>query len=182
MKSLETNYDGYRFRSRVEARWAVFFDAAGIRYEYEKEGYELKGNERYLPDFYLPDFGVWLEVKGGVPTDREEALCRKLAKESDKTVWLAEGAPEPRGQIRLYNPRDPEGDFDDGLWMLADDTKNPGEFWLLGMSGTCEGAASTVGPYKSDTSDKYPCVYSNTHVGYEAAKAARFEFGETPTP
>ena len=32
MKAIETEYNGYRFRSRLEARWAVFFDALGIEY------------------------------------------------------------------------------------------------------------------------------------------------------
>lgn len=27
MKAIETEYNGYKFRSRLEARWAVFFDA-----------------------------------------------------------------------------------------------------------------------------------------------------------
>ena len=39
IKAIETIYNGYRFRSRLEARWAVFFDEIGIKYEYEKEGY-----------------------------------------------------------------------------------------------------------------------------------------------
>ena len=42
IKPIETVYNGYRFRSRLEARWAVFFDTLGIEYEYEKEGYEIK--------------------------------------------------------------------------------------------------------------------------------------------
>ena len=54
LKPIETYYNGYRFRSRLEARWAVFFDALGIKWEYEPEGYELPGGIRYLPDFYLP--------------------------------------------------------------------------------------------------------------------------------
>lgn len=41
IKAIETSYKGYRFRSRLEARWAVFFDALGIEWEYEKEGYDL---------------------------------------------------------------------------------------------------------------------------------------------
>src|ERR1022692_1636793 len=32
-----TQYNGYRFRSRLEARWAVFFNALHIKYVYEKE-------------------------------------------------------------------------------------------------------------------------------------------------
>ena len=64
IKAIETEYNGYKFRSRLEARWAVFFDAAGIKYEYEPEGFEIKVNSeemyRYLPDFYLPDFNKLL--------------------------------------------------------------------------------------------------------------------------
>ena len=65
IKAIETRYKGYRFRSRLEARWAVFFDAAGIKYQYEPEGIEFHG-ETYLPDFYLPDaayHGCYFEVK-----------------------------------------------------------------------------------------------------------------------
>ena len=56
IKAIETVYNGYRFRSRLEARWAVFFDAAGIKYEYEPEGFETNEGTKYLPDFYLPEY------------------------------------------------------------------------------------------------------------------------------
>ena len=59
---IETIYNGLRFRSRLEARWAVFFDAANIKYEYEPDGFEFNG-EKYLPDFYLPDHNAYIEVK-----------------------------------------------------------------------------------------------------------------------
>jgi hypothetical protein len=60
VKPIETEYRGYRFRSRLEARWAVAFDAMGINWLYEPEGYMV--NDRpYLPDFWLPDLGVWVE-------------------------------------------------------------------------------------------------------------------------
>lgn len=73
IKAIETYYNGYRFRSRLEARWAVFFDEAGIRYQYEPEGFELSDGTYYLPDFYLPDVesrcgkGLWVDVKSGKP-------------------------------------------------------------------------------------------------------------------
>ena len=41
MKVIQTEYKGYLFRSRLEARWAVFFDACGVDWEYEPEGYDL---------------------------------------------------------------------------------------------------------------------------------------------
>ena len=63
IKAIETYYKGYRFRSRLEARWAVFFDAAGIKYEYEPEGFEASDGTKYLPDFYLPEYDWYVEVK-----------------------------------------------------------------------------------------------------------------------
>ena len=68
IKPIETVYNGYRFRSRLEARWAVFFDTAGIRYEYEPDGYSY--TEGYLPDFYLPDDDMYVDVK----SEREDAI------------------------------------------------------------------------------------------------------------
>lgn len=63
IKPIETKYKGYRFRSRLEARWAVFFDAINIKYEYEREGFELGGRRRFLPDFYLIDQDCYIEIK-----------------------------------------------------------------------------------------------------------------------
>jgi hypothetical protein len=62
IKAIETHYRGYRFRSRLEARWAVFFDILGIDWEYEKEGLDLDG-VWYLPDFWLPHMETWIEIK-----------------------------------------------------------------------------------------------------------------------
>ena len=62
MKAIETEYKGYKFRSRLEARWAVFFDIIGIRWEYEPEGIVLSDGTPYLPDFYLIDFHCYFEV------------------------------------------------------------------------------------------------------------------------
>ena len=78
IKAIETKYKGYRFRSRLEARWAVFFDALELKWEYEPEGFDLGDGVYYLPDFYLPEMKVWIEIKGGFATDEEIYKCRKL--------------------------------------------------------------------------------------------------------
>ena len=72
IKPIETVYNGYRFRSRLEARWAVFFDAAGIKYQYEPQGFVAEDGTKYLPDFYLPDFDIYCEVKPTRPGAQEE--------------------------------------------------------------------------------------------------------------
>jgi hypothetical protein len=60
MKATETHYKGYRFRSRLEARWAVFFDALSVPWEYEPEGFETPEG------WYLPDFKITPRLAGQV--------------------------------------------------------------------------------------------------------------------
>lgn len=80
MKAIETQYKGYRFRSRLEARWAVFMDALGLRWEYEVEGYDLGEQGYYLPDFWLPELELLLEIK---PRLRENEWPNIAAFEGD---------------------------------------------------------------------------------------------------
>lgn len=79
VKAIQTRYKGYNFRSRLEARWAVFFDALGVEWEYEPEGFELPDGTRYLPDFkcYFNDGVVgWYEIKPPhVASGKMLALC-----------------------------------------------------------------------------------------------------------
>lgn len=92
MKAIETHYKGYRFRSRLEARWAVFFDALGVKWEYEKEGYELPSGW-YLPDFWLPDDQLWIEIKGECPAANELRLAKDLAESTRQSVFVFNGLP-----------------------------------------------------------------------------------------
>ena len=91
IKAIETTYNGYRFRSRLEARWAVFFDALGVRYEYEPEGFDLGDGLYYLPDFKVKCWGtrgeiwdepfdLWIEVKGNM-TNEDAKKIQKFAGE-----------------------------------------------------------------------------------------------------
>lgn len=73
---FETNYSGTVFRSRAEARWAIFFDLMGWEWDYEPCPYRL-GDLGYLPDFYLAQSATWVEVKG--PTYLDAASMGKVA-------------------------------------------------------------------------------------------------------
>lgn len=109
MKAINTFYKGYYFRSRLEARWAIYFDELNINWLYEDEGYELSNGTWYLPDFYLPTFngGMFVEVKHEFTKD-ERQKCRDLCFESGKDVWLAEGLPEERAYIYLSKNKQEE--------------------------------------------------------------------------
>ena len=79
IKAIETVYKGIRFRSRLEARWAVFFDKGRIRWKYETEGFATEDGTKYLPDFYLPDLDIWVEVKPDTIEGRKE-IVEKVAR------------------------------------------------------------------------------------------------------
>ncbi|GAA1840930.1 hypothetical protein GCM10009836_20330 [Pseudonocardia ailaonensis] len=64
LRAIETRYAGCRFRSRLEARWALAFDWLGVPWEYEGQGYILESSSAYLPDFHLPSCDLYVEVKG----------------------------------------------------------------------------------------------------------------------
>lgn len=92
MKPIQTLYKGCRFRSRLEARWAVFFDELELPWEYEKEGFQLADGMRYLPDFWLPTMDCFFEVKGAAPVDSEKQLAKQLSIDSKKLVVMASGS------------------------------------------------------------------------------------------
>lgn len=95
--AIQTHYNNLFFRSRLEARWAVFFDVLGIRYEYEPEKFQC-GDLRYIPDFFLPQIGSWnsefgtfFEVKGTRPDDEGLRKAVELEKQVRASVAVAIG-------------------------------------------------------------------------------------------
>lgn len=102
MRPIQTQYKGYFFRSRLEARWAIFFDALGIKWEYELEGFHLSNGEMYLPDFFLPKFcgpqGMYVEVK---PEPGIDPKARQLVMDSGVPLLMACGAPGPMSYVVL---------------------------------------------------------------------------------
>lgn len=91
LKAIETEYHGYLFRSRLEARWAVFLDALRIPWDYEQEGFDLPGVGYYLPDFRLLDQDLWLEIKPTDPTHDEKRKAQALAEQSGNNVAILHG-------------------------------------------------------------------------------------------
>lgn len=67
VQACPTRWNGITYRSRLEARWGIFFTTLGIKFEYEPEGFQKSDGERYLPDFFLPYINCFAEVKPEVP-------------------------------------------------------------------------------------------------------------------
>ena len=95
IKAIETVYQGFRFRSRLEARWACFLTHLDVAYEYEPEGFTMNGMA-YLPDFRITQPGsrakYWLEVKGQRPTPDEIEKASRLSR-TGTAVFIVWGDP-----------------------------------------------------------------------------------------
>ena len=154
IKPIETSYRGYRFRSRLEARWAIFFDTLNIDWEYEKEGYKLPSGW-YLPDFWINTVNMFAEVKPGQFSDKEKSLTAELAWISKFPVLRLDGTPQNRPYFAVHQ----EGELMD--YCLTNYHNYPQEehrFYCC----------------PSD----YESYWDDTQSAIDAALSARFEHGE----
>jgi hypothetical protein len=192
-KAIETRYKGCRFRSRLEARWAVFFDSIGVEWQYEPEGFEGFDGSKYLPDFYLPNTGVhglhvshdgsrsfpegvYVEVKPS-----KEKLHEDSGKIGNQIDWRT--TPVSMGLLLLGSvPSTQYGvshDFlywDSGVSLARVSFQHYG---LLVVGLASEGATQEIPSVT--TPDPHICErYANAmYEAYAAARSARFEFGES---
>ena|SRR5260370_3390594 len=172
MKILETRFDGYRFRSRLEARWAVFFKTLKIAYEYEKEGYNLNGTY-YLPDFWLPALECFIEIKGIRPNEDEARRALLLAGATKKKVYIFFGNIPLPEEIPHSN----------SAWCFPDDRSAENSYWWCECP-ICE----EFGIGKYGLVHLLPCQHISwllqqydtprLRAAYQAARSARFEKGE----
>lgn len=182
IKPIETVYNGYRFRSRLEAKWAVFFDAVGIEYYYEPEGIKLSDGTYYLPDFYLPKSKQWFEVKGVMKEDDEHKIKQLI---EDANVSVAVGHPDMTFQAC--------DKWWDGTYQLADKyssilvrCRDCGGLWFMGTNGNfeCPCCGEHDGDHhlgeSIDGDGENPYRYNSLDQARVNAKQARFEHGETP--
>ena len=175
MKAIETSYDGYLFRSRLEARWAVFFKALGIKYEYEKEGFDLGNGVWYLPDFFLSDYSCWVEVKPDSISKKEYIKINAFAKATKDKFILVSGTPreahytvrylaaqniEPKNLTIFLSP--------DYVFALARRASAP-ELCLVSSYCACNLIDTST-----DDGERWPVTHG-LEVAYNAVGGERFE-------
>jgi hypothetical protein len=104
-KSKDTFYNGYKFRSRLEAKWAYWSDCIGKKYIYEMEGFELGNGISYLPDFWFPEDNFWVEIKPETPTLEEIEKAIRLEEYTGFPVIFFVGQPWPTECTSRYYQR-----------------------------------------------------------------------------
>lgn len=176
MKPIETVYKGFKFRSRLEAKWAIFLTELGIEWLYEHEGYQLDDGTYYLPDFFLPKFhgGMFVEVKPQVLSIEENQKCRDLCFESGYDVWRAEGVPDIKGYVCLTKHQDDKtGDFEVIYYYgIPNADSAEGKNIMMIEPGYVSYADGSI-------ADQYHSCLGNTFLkAVKKAKQARFEHGE----
>ena len=183
IKAIETIYNGYRFRSRLEARWAVYFDSLDIKYEYEHEGYQLPTGDLYLPDFVLPELDVHVEVKpnGDLTFDEMHKIVNFVIS-SGKELLLIVGSPtdemmfliDPDHASFLSEEMEVVPAYQDEVELRGLFFESSGDYChvAFGVAPRCAGLTFV---YKSiPPNDDY-----RLHAALLEAKQARFEHGET---
>lgn len=85
MPAIQTQYNGRLFNSRLDARWAVFFDALCVKYEYGENGFDFKFWENYKY-FWIPEFDCYFMTR---PWDIREV--KFLAEKFTKRVVMSLG-------------------------------------------------------------------------------------------
>jgi hypothetical protein len=174
IRALTTQYAGRLFRSRAEARWAVFFDEMGLQWDHEPEGYDLGAGDWYLPDFWVHGINFWFEVKGQEPSDAEVRRCRALVMGTGKPALIAIGPPRLAEQLVAIFP-DPD---ENEMWararfVFAEDRRTAGEYWLLTENG-----CMSIGPVAGPDHGRYPLIHNTVERAYEKAMSARFDGAE----
>lgn len=196
IRSIDTEYKGYLFRSRLEARWAVFFDACGVDWEYEPEGFDLGNGVCYLPDFLLHDVrgrvngDLYVEVKGQM----SEGDAVKIKKFVEASVYKDEAGRKHIGKPLLVvgriPPEDNIRDIDSYIEDCAYPYKEPvGGIYCFNFETidfdyfAAHPGISKEGHFELFGDDgSYLALRDDARTlrAYRKAKQARFEHGQTP--
>ena len=190
IKAIPTKYKGIEFRSKLEAQWAVFFDACEIEWEYELEGYILSNGLRYQPDFLLHDVRIvhardcflpdlWVEVKGVL----RENDARKITRFSGLNDSDYRGGVLPRPIVMVGSiPTDPW--YDAILDKHENSVYGDAQFFDFGLIDcdfnyaaipvALDGHLGLFGVnYFSGDDDTTACAF-------DIARNVRFDHGQTP--
>jgi len=199
VRPIETRAYGCRFRSKLEARYAVFLTQLGVTWQYEPQGFHLPSGN-YLPDFFLPlvNGGTWLEIKPhglgayfgfcanealGIPRLEDERLAEfsAYALKQGQHFYIAYGIPSDHlfdGFADYAAEGMLEAPYDPFMWCVCGCGKTVGiEFDGRGDRVKC----SHAGCSKSGHGDKgYNYDHDRIRGAAIAARSARFEHGEAP--
>jgi hypothetical protein len=188
IKAIQTQYKGCNFRSRLEARWAVFFDALGIKWEYEPEGFEFQNGLRYLPDFWLPEYKLWVEVKPqGKMSDTDSQKVLELVIAGDAPVYVTNGNPGDLGELQ-YRYTAMAGEINAlscPAVMDWSDARTPMRIWVPIQHSGDESDYSPAPFFFKESClgmgedyEDSKAYWSFCEQAVNAARSARFEHGE----
>ena len=192
IKPIETRYKGYKFRSRLEAKWAVFFDACGIDWDYEPEGFCIDGEINYLPDFLLHDVFVqavgvidlYVEIKG-IMTDVDAFKIKSFAygKKFEKGIYEIKNPILILGNIPKGETFDEKIKYMDNCLFNSFNSIHLFSHELINNYGVrlalpaldCNWEFRIFDLHIDDWIDE-----EKTNLAYKKAQQARFEHGESP--
>ena len=129
MKAIETEYKDILFRSRLEARWAILFDALELEWVYEPDCFILSNNQKYTPDFYIPKKDLYIEVKPNLWWKNIDYHSKRYEIFEKDLLILSDDFPSFRVN-KLYHTVDGEK-FENEVVFIPNHYKY-GDFWFSG--------------------------------------------------
>lgn len=113
IKAMETEYKGILFRSRLEARWAILFDALELEWVYEPECFKLPSGLKYTPDFYIPKFDLYVEVKPNFDCLSDDYHLKRYREFNRKFLLLGGSYPNFDCNLLMNYSIDTSGNVED---------------------------------------------------------------------
>jgi hypothetical protein len=167
--AIVTYYKGYCFRSRLEAKWAAYFDLLNLPWLYEPK--DLDG---YIPDFIIDD--LLIEVKGCGTISQLGEYIDKITQSGWSGLWTIVGDSP---QIQLGKPIE----INEGLWAAACNRSQ----WKGGWKQSQVATPMLIGlpDVKSSPAPKQSQVASPTSIGLPDIKSSPAPTNRvinTPTP
>ena len=163
IKPIETLYRGHYFRSKAEARFAVFLDCLGVKWEYEPQGFDLGNGLKYLPDFKIYNVEIWDENRDKCNYDTYEPKMLDHIYVEVKGMWKG----DKPGELSDYDYAkinsfvfDKSGGVINPLWVAGNcytlDPRNRQDFLSCAVDRGPQNLVNTFRTITGADKDLYP--------------------------
>ena len=163
IKPIETLYRGHYFRSKAEARFAVFLDCLGVKWEYEPQGFDLGNGLKYLPDFKIYNVEIWDENRDKCNYDTYEPKMLDHIYVEVKGMWKGDKPGELSDSDYAKINRfvfDESGGVINPLWVAGNcytlDPRNRQDFLSCAVDRGPQNLVNTFRTITGADKDLYP--------------------------
>jgi hypothetical protein len=186
-----TWYNNCWYRSKLEARWAIFFDELQLTTLYEPRTFGFRGRQ-YTPDFWIADWKCYVEIKPINSRSWDIQPLRRLARLRSKcAVLLIMGQPSLEDyEVRFFRWNDTRDGS--GRWVFGEGRKNRNACYLAQAGRTpvyLTGLGSSAAPrpttrplFRRGELKRLSLAYANAECGPPLIRGGHFIIPDSDCP